>query len=88
MDTPLTRIPRPTSPYPKHTGGSRDGEFPCAVCGRNLRMSRARKMLLLTDGAATVVPPGETYEEEQPVGPECLRAFPHLKPYTVEVSWR
>ncbi len=68
--------------------------YPCLICGRPIR-SENPKMVRLWSGGGTIVTteeaekllaednekwaPGDMYY--YPVGPECLRKHPELKPY-------
>lgn len=70
-----------------------DDQQPCAVCGRPLRRGRVSYWLYAHDGAALSqveavrVPKGD--RELLPLGGDCLRQHPELRPYvlTVMPSW-
>lgn len=83
----LPTIELPTSPA--YDGRRGWGEhWPCAVCGRPLQHPRA--WVHLVDGGTQVCDPEAEYHDPaadvgwHPVGPECLRNFPELKPYVLK----
>lgn len=82
----------PTSKSAIAPRNCRDGEAPCVVCGRPIKLATHRYFLWVHNGGADAV----TYEEGErlnatghggadlgghPVGADCLRRFPELKPY-------
>lgn len=63
---------------------------PCVVCGRPIKTPRW--YVHVVDGGASVCDPNiENWPDGAgdlgwlPVGPECLRRHPELRPYTVEI---
>jgi hypothetical protein len=83
--SPHYRAARPCSPLRVENGQWTGGQ--CCVCGAATRHPR---MLHLIDGGANVALPGSQADRHpdpaadlglQCVGSECLKRFPHLKPY-------
>lgn len=81
----------PTSPhYARRYGGMIDGdsEGPCVVCGRPVK-APARLVVHVIEGGNTICTPEEDARYaatagdmgEQPLGAECAKRFPALKPY-------
>ena len=78
------------SKYPEHArfskrvqdaGGQVDAQI-CWVCGRTCK-SKNPKWLQLANGGFIVTDPRIPTDDRwvQPIGPECLKNHPELKPY-------
>jgi hypothetical protein len=81
----------PLTPPDYHKNLERAGDLPtCAICGRGIKAKNPQSVHVHAGGAAIVT------EEEAailsaaadmgwfPIGPECLRKHPEIKPY----AWR
>jgi hypothetical protein len=77
---PRVRIPESTKPYREPCE-----KDPCVVCGREVK--NPRHYLEVVDGGAYAAVPGSAdvndagYVGGLPIGPDCLRQHPELKPY-------
>lgn len=64
------------------------GNNPCVICGRELK--NPRLYLHVVDGGSKIIDPDESWEDESsdlgmlPVGPECVRNHPQIKPYVIK----
>ena len=81
---------RPLTPKDYHKNLSKAGVLPtCAICGRGIKATNPRYVHIHNGGRAVV-----TDEEAStldpvadmgvfPIGPECLRKHPEVRPYLV-----
>jgi hypothetical protein len=75
-------------------GANKSGEqqAPCVVCGRGIATSRQRFMVHVVDGGLSLaLPEDETTDPRDdlglyPIGPDCRRKHPELKPYIVSID--
>jgi hypothetical protein len=86
---PAIKLPR--SPAPK-ARAPRDNECACVVCDRPVKMDAPVWVLWIHGGGAEAVTAAEGERRNaaggeasdlgtQPIGPDCLRRHPELKPY-------
>ena len=66
-----------------------DDFYPCIVCGRPVKSANPKMLRIVEGGFHTVLPEFQAeYDRDPgdmglyPIGPDCLRRNPHLKPYT------
>lgn len=78
--------------YHENSARCEDGLAPCAICGKPVK--RPAGHVYVHDGGATFVTP-EEYEAKNavssagemggwPIGSDCLRRYPALRPYVVK----
>lgn len=75
--------------YWKNRGdGDKSNHLPCVVCGKQIPLKKARYWVHLHDGGALIVTDAEASEMPEnadmgvyPVGSDCLRRYPEIKPY-------
>lgn len=72
--------------FKKNQSRIKPGQLECAVCGRGIPLEKG-KMIRIGGGGSTFVPPNQDDGPADmgfyPIGPECLRKNPELKPLAV-----
>jgi len=90
----MIKLPRTTLPRVR---APNDHEAPCAVCDKPIDVDKHKLFVWVHDGGASVVTDDEGKELNasgrkgadmglQPVGRECVRKNPEIKPYVVEIK--
>ena len=83
-------IPLPRSPHYTSSAYIADCEMPCAVCGKAVR--NPKHWLRLVNGGSDVGTAAEGDANPSadlgyyPVGANCLRQHPELKPYATDAA--
>lgn len=74
--------------YRKNSQRCTGGEYPCIVCGKPIDPARATHMVHVHRGGGWAVTEEEAGKIDQsydlglhPIGSDCLRRHPELKPY-------
>ena len=85
------RVVRRTAEYEKHEQRCKDDETPCCVCGRGIKNAKAAGMIHMHNGGWYAVTETEAAKLKVtmpggdlgfwPIGADCLRRHPELKPY-------
>lgn len=80
----------------ERTNANGEGNCPCIVCGRAINMDRPHWMVYVHGGGSVIVTETEHTEMNRanergdlgcyPIGPECLRKHPDIKPYAIRVK--
>jgi hypothetical protein len=89
---PSLRIPKSPAPANLCKNAYRDGYAPCIVCGRGVKLANHKLFVWVHEGGGHVVTTeegerlnasGESGADlgSQPIGRDCLKKFPELKPY-------
>lgn len=68
-------------------------DYPCVICGREVKSGPRTRLVRLHYGGQMVVLPDEFEQAERdcpggdlgayPIGPDCLKKHPDMKPYVV-----
>jgi hypothetical protein len=80
----------------ERTGAMRDGYEPCIVCGRAVNVGKNHWRVRVHDGGSRIMHDTEADKLNElgfaaselgshPIGPDCLKKHPEVKPYAVRV---
>lgn len=85
-----------TASYNLNCRKVKDGQMPCAVCGKGITMEGHRLWVHIHGGGGELVTETEANERNRdggenadlyfhPIGRDCLRSHPELRPYVTDV---
>ena len=87
----MISVPHHPNYHKNHRGMMPDGCLPCVVCGKPIKMATARYTVHLHDGGVVLVTEAEAVTMDPgadlgcyPIGADCLRSHPELRPYVTK----